>query len=255
MPDPFESSRRKIAWAKKNFADFDRECAAWFGERNYAAIFIEPHPNKPNHFTHKLRMTKQIPEVWPDVVGTIIDSLRAALDHATYGLAITSGNQKPLNAYFPFSRDATTFETNLKGRCADVPKEIYPLLRSFKPYKGGNERLWAVNEVCVANKHKILIPIGSATFPAGVDFSGSGFIEMPSTHVWDRTKHEMELFTLGPQTTKFNGDFKFGCYIAFGEIGSLAGEPAIPVLDQFVNMVETILGEIEAESRRLGFIQ
>ena len=62
----------------------------------------------------------------------------------------------------------------------------------------------------------------------------------------------MELFTLGPGA-QLKGHFKFGFYIAFGEIESLDGKPAIETLDLFVDMVETILREIEAETKRLGF--
>jgi hypothetical protein len=255
MSDPFESSRRKIAWAKKNLADLKRESHALFSQKNFHEAFTEPHPNKPDHVVHKIRPIKQIPEDWSDMAGTVIDNLRAALDHATYGLAVAFGCKTPLNAYFPFSRDASTFEPNLKGRCADVPKEIYPLLRSFEPYKGGSEALWALNEICVTNKHKILVTVGSAAFVAGMDLAGTGFWQMPCNPVWDRAKNEMELFTTGPQTVDFKGKFDFGFYIAFGEVGRLEGEPAIPILDTFVDMVETIVNEIDTESRRLGIVK
>jgi hypothetical protein len=255
MSDPFASSRLKLAWAKKHLADFERETKAWFDEQDYASIFIEPHPNKPDHVVHKLRFTKQIPDVWSEVVGTIVDSLRAALDHAIYGVAVAAGCNNPRNAYFPFSKDAASFEANLKGRCADVPKEIFALLRSFHPYKGGDEVLFALNEVCVANKHKILIPVGAGSFSAGVNTHGTGFVTMPCTPVWDSAKNEMELFTLGPQTAQFHGDFQFGCYVAFGKVSCLEGKVAGSVLEKFVTVVEAILGEIEGKTRRLGFIK
>lgn len=255
MSHPFDSSRSKIAWAKRHLADFERETKTWFDEQDYAAIFIEPHPDKPDHVVHKLRLTKQIPEAWPEIVGTIVDSLRAALDHATYGVSVAAGCNEPRNAYFPFARNAAAFEPNLKGRCADVPDKIYPLLRSFQPYGGGNEVLFALNEVCVTNKHKLLIPIGSGTFSAGINASWIGVIAMPATPVWDSTNNEMELFTVGPNTAKFNGDFQFGCYVAFGKVSCLEGKSAGIVLEEFVVEVERILGEIEAESRRLGFIK
>jgi hypothetical protein len=72
--------------------------------------------------------------------------------------------------------------------------------------------------------------------------------------VWDRSKNEMELFTVGPGAT-FNGQFNFGMHIAFGEIESLDGKTAIPILDQFVEMVESILRQVESECRALGFIK
>jgi len=253
VSDPFESSRRKIAWAKHRLADLKREVSAWVGDKNFYEMFTEPHPDKPQHVVHKMRVVKQVPDVCFNITGDIVGNLRAALDHAIYDIAVASGCNKPRNAYFPFSRDDSTFEANLKGRCADVPKDIYPLLRSFQPYKGGSEPLWALNEVRVANEHIPLTLMGSATFTAGVDVSAIGYWEMPYTPTLDRAKNEMELFTLTPGT-KFKGKFQFGFYIAFGKIGSLEGKSVIPVLDLFVNMVETILREIETKCRELRII-
>ncbi len=77
---------------------------------------------------------------------------------------------------------------------------------------------------------------------------------MPYTPVWDRTKNEMELLTIGPGA-KFKANFDFGLVIAFGEVEAVHGKEAVEVLDLFVNMVETILTELEAESRRLGIVK
>jgi hypothetical protein len=223
-----------------------------FLQINPCKIFVEPDLEKPEHRICKLRLIAQLPATLSEMAGDIVDNLRASLDHAMYGVAVASGCKKPLNAYFPFSRTAANFEANLKGRCADVPQQIYPLLRSYQPYKGGSKPLWALNEVCVANKHKLLIPIGAAAFSAGMNVHGTRFT-IPYTPVWDRGKNEMILATLGPGA-EFKGHVDTGVYVAFGEIDSLDGRPAIEALDFFVRMVETILREIEAETRRLGFI-
>jgi hypothetical protein len=82
---------------------------------------------------------------------------------------------------------------------------------------------------------------------------GTGFWILSANPGWNSTKNEMELCTLGPNG-KFNGKFDVAFCIAFGEIEGLEGKSAIPVLDQFVDMVETIIGEIETECRRRGFI-
>jgi hypothetical protein len=252
MSDPFDSSRRKIARAKNHLTDLKREVLFFFEQKPYE-IFTDPDPTNPKHLVHKLRLTCQIPDAFSAATGDVVDNLRAALDHAMYGVAIASGCKNPREAYFPFSKDAASFERTLKGRCRDVPQEIYPLLRSYEPYKGGSETLWALNLLCIANKHKLVVPVGTATFNAGMSFSATGFVSMPYDHAWNRIKNEMELFTADPMA-QLKGNFNLGFYIAFGEIESVDGKPAIETLDLFVDMVETILREIEAESRRLGFI-
>jgi hypothetical protein len=94
--------------------------------------------------------------------------------------------------------------------------------------------------------------VGTVTFNHGVSAEANGFMSLPYPHpMWDREKNEMELFTLA-RNTKFNGEFDFSFYVAFGEVGLAAGRPLFPVLEGFVKTVETIIGEIETESRRLG---
>ncbi len=253
MSDAFDSSRRKLNWAKNHLANLKREQSA-FIKTTKCEIFTELHPERAKHTICKMRLTQQVvPPGVAEMVGDVVDNLRSALDHAVYGIAVASGHPEAREAYFPFSRSASQFEANLKGRCRDVPKEIYPLLRNFEPYKGGSDALYALNAVCIANKHKLVIPCASATFSAGVNAQAIGYMEIPYHHTWDSKKNEMILCTLGPQTEKFNGKFGFAVHIAFGKIDIVGGKPIGPILEQFVDMVETILTEIEAETRRLGF--
>jgi hypothetical protein len=255
-PDPFGSSRRKLARAKKDLAKLQRRADVLIKNQTYE-MFSEPHPNRPQFVVYKMRLSKELPDAISEMTGNVVDNLRSALDHALYGIAVASGCTSPRNAYFPFSKDATTFEANLKGRCADVPQELWPLLRSYQPYQGGEDLLFALNEVCTANKHKLVIPIGTVTIAAGVSAHGIGFMEMPYPRpVWDDTKNEMELFTLHETGTQnFKCNYTFGNYIAFGEVGIASGKPTLPNLERYVWAVETILGEIEAESKRLGIVK
>ncbi len=255
MSDPFESSRRKLVWAKKNLAKLKRRIDKFLSQKDLYTVFTEPDPQHPQHTVHKMRLVKQIPDGLSELTGNIVDDLRSALDGCLSGIARTKKpGTEPLSAYFPFASDVAHFENNLRGRCKDVPVELWPLLRSYEPYKGGSELLWALNEVCGANKHGLLLPIGTATVTAQTIIEGTGFWSMPATPVWDWAKQEMELFTTGPQP-QLRANIRVGFYIAFSEIDSVVGKPAIPVLDDFVRMVETILSEIQAECRRLGIIK
>ena len=252
MTNAFDSSRRKFDWAKRHLANLKRQLSD-FNKTNKCGFFTEPDPNRPDHTIYKMRLKEQIPNGVAELTGDVVDNLRSALDHAMFATAVAAGRPNAREAYFPFSRSAPDFEGHLKGRCRDVPQEIYPLLRRFEPYKGGSDALYALNVVCVANKHKLVIPCASASFSAGLSVKATGFMEMPYTPVWDSTKNEMILCTVGPQTQQLYGESQFAVYVAFGEIDIVGGQPVIPTLDLFTDMVETIINEIEAETRRLGF--
>jgi hypothetical protein len=87
-----------------------------------------------------------------------------------------------MNAYFPFAKDAG-LENAIKGRSKDVPQEIYPLLRSFEPYQGGNEILGGLNMRCNADKHKMLTPVGTGIVRPGTSIRGRGFFSIPDPPV------------------------------------------------------------------------
>jgi hypothetical protein len=252
MSDPFESSRRKIANAEKHHLNLHREIEAFERLNPYKRV-VEPHPDKPDHVVHKVKLTKELPVSIADTVGDIVQNLRNALDNATYAVAVASGRVNPKNAAFPFARSVAEMANSL-GRSKDVPKEIQSLFCGFQPYLGGDEVLWTLNEMCVADKHKMVIPIGTGIVSAGVNVQGTGFFEMPTPHVWNRTKNEMELITLGPKA-EYHYDLSFHVFVAFNDIEIVDGKPVLRVLYALGRKVQSIFMAIEAESRRLGIIK
>lgn len=201
----------------------------------------------------KVRFTQDLPEEFSEITSEALTMLRLSLDHAVYSVAIAAGNTPKIgDACFPFARNAAHFEASLKGRCAQVPPEMYDLFRRCKPYEGGNEPLWALN-VTRGFTHAMLVPGVTTAFIGGMDIRGMGWISMPLKPVMD-SKHEMELCTLAPQAA-VQGKYQLAVYVAFGEVGSVAGKNVGEVLELFIKLVETIVNEIEAETRRLGFIK
>jgi hypothetical protein len=260
MPDPLESSRRKITRAKKHLADLDRETAGFFARPNIYEPLVEPHPQKAGYRVLKIRFIQELPKEFEETVGDILGNLRSALDHAVYGVARASATSNNLpkpkleTACFPFSRDAAHFENALKGRCASVPTELRFIFRDCKPYKGGNEPLWALNAIRGTDEHAILVPAATAAFVGGMNVIGTGGVIMPQQPMLDSSTNEMEFAALAPGA-KFHGKFQLAMYIAFGEVESVAGKNAGEVLQLFVELVTSIVDRIESESRRFGIIE
>ncbi len=256
MSDPFSSARRKIARGKKHLDELKDAVKAFFVPGLYEK-FSEPHPNNPGDVIYKVRLSRRLPDDFSEVAGDVLTNLRASLDHAVHAVAVANGCPSPNSAYFPFSKDATHFENNLKGRCADVPRSVWPLLRSFKPYAGGNEVLWTLNCTRGQDNHALLIPGVTVVETAAVEFTSKGVKwTMPAEPVWDSVKNEMELFTIthGGSVGQFKGKFNLAFYVAFGDVEGIRGKNAMPLLDQFVDIADAIVNEIDAEARRLGIV-
>jgi hypothetical protein len=248
MSDPLSSSRQKLVRAEKHFVDLQNEISEFTQQSPYEQV-TEPHPDKPGFTIEKVRMAKEIPAAIADLTADIVISLRSALDNAGYAIAVAAGVNNPKHCAFPFAGSAAQM-ANAVGRAKDIPEKIQSLFCGFQPYKGGNDLLWALNEVANTDKHKMVIPIGQALARYGASVSGTGFFSMPDPHVWDRTKNEMKLIELGPSAT-YKYDFRFQFFIAFHDIELIDGKSVVNVLLQFGSIVQRLLLGMEAECRRL----
>jgi hypothetical protein len=254
MVDPFRSSRRKLARAKQHIFDLEGQIKSFMERKPYTPC-IEPDPERPDHLLHKFKLSESIPDSFEDIAADAVNNLRSALDQACYAIAIASGRQSPRHTAFPFAGSATELENAISGRCKDVPTDIHPMFRAFKPYKGGNDILWALNQICVGDKHKMLMPIGTVIGGVGTKIKATGYASTPSRPQWDRAKNEIVYFITNVHTINFEYDFEFYVTVAFDEIEIISGQSALGVLHNLVGIVEGILMALEAECKRLGFVK
>lgn len=248
MATPFASSKRKLARAKEHLANFEREVVIFCASDQHTPL-KEPDPENAQHEVHKIKF-REFPDALLTAADECIHHLRTCLDNSIYDCAATKLPPKWGEAVFPFSDSATTFESGLNGRCKGVPLEIRSLLRAFKPYKGGDDFLCALNALSNTDKHALLgVKMNSLLGNA----HGTGVVQLFMEPVWDSVKHEIEIGT-------FRNDPNVECHIelfftiAFDKVDVISGEPAPAVLGYGVTKVESILMAIEGESRRIGLI-
>jgi hypothetical protein len=253
MAEPFRSSWLKLARGKQHVEVLKGKIDAFNLERPYERV-IEANPEEPSYLDWKARLIKPIPDGLPEIIGDAAFNLRAALDHAIYGFAIAGGRTKPREAYFPISGSSTAFEPNLKGRCRDVPQEIYPIIRMFKPYKGGNDLLWALNEVCLRDKHILLTPTcNGAVVNKGSLVGNPAEIRFPANPTWLSSKNEIVFFSAKAEVQIYY-DLKITCFIAFDEMPVIGGQPILGFFEHAAHAVEIVIASIEGRARALGWL-
>jgi hypothetical protein len=142
---------------------------------------------------------------------------------------------------------------NSLGRSKDIPAPIQSLFVGFQPYLGGNDALWALNEMCVTDKHKMLIPVGNLVVRTGANVRGTGYFSMPDPHIWDAERNEMVLITLGPGA-EFDCQFEFHMFVAVTGIRVVDGMPILKVLMEMGRSVGNVLTVLESESKRQGYL-
>jgi hypothetical protein len=257
MSDTFATSRGKLAWAKDTlFPDLRERIEGWMSLNPYAKV-IEPD-TKPGWEVHKIKLVTPLPPEIINLVGDVLGNLREVLDNAGYAIAVAANSPKTDCTAFPFASDVSHMSSSI-GRSKDLPPQIQSLFCGFQPYRGGNDLLCALNQLCNAKKHKFgVTPMATVMWRRSAFARGNGRpFEMPNPHVWDSAKDDMVVLKLGPITVPnatWDYDFDFRPFVAIHEIEVINGQPVLGVLHALCGTVESILMAIEAECRRLKIV-
>jgi hypothetical protein len=252
-PNAFANSRLRLQWAKEEFADFQR-CARIYFERTPRSLSIEPDSDGIREH-HKLRFDRPFPSTLTKRTVHVVENLRAALDLTAIAVARLAELSLD-NVHFPFCKTAADFKSRIGHCCKGFPEQITRLFGSFEPYGATDNLLFAINELCNASKHQIIVPAASAV---GVNLPyveiigaahpliiGEGFF-------FDSEKNEIT-FAIAERGVQLKYRAQFGFDIVFGKIGLLEGRSVGANLDGMIRAVTMIIDETETESGRLELL-
>ena len=162
--DPFLSAQLRIGRAEEHINTLNAETAQFWAKKPYAhAIDTDPDGR---YKVHKIKFAERFPDHWRVLATEVIEHLRASLDHATWATAyLRTRNPEIEQAGFPFAKTAAALDNSIKRRSKNLPADIQTLLRGFQPYDGGNEVLYALNDLCNVSKHALIALTVVAVFP------------------------------------------------------------------------------------------
>src|SRR5260370_14306351 len=136
MSDPFASSRYSIEHAKRRITELEGEVVAFWNSNPYSNA-VEQNADGTEDF-HKIKLVKPMPISLPGIAFDAINSLRSALDQSGYSVGIAA-KTKGKNSHFPFGDSIAEVQSRIGSSSKDIPKDIFDLMVSFKPYKAGND--------------------------------------------------------------------------------------------------------------------
>jgi hypothetical protein len=245
--DPFYSSKSGIARARYHLNDLHLQTLAFHNSKPYATV-TEVDP-KTGEQVYKVKLIKPMPVHLENIVADAFNNLRNALDQAVFGLGKKKG-------YFPIRDTEAEFERAMGELRKKLPPEICKLVVKFKPYKTGNDHLWALNKISGTNKHGIIRPVGIYTGDVHVKSGwiggpGGGTVGNPG---WDRDKNELVIARVR-SGGEFHMNFHFTPHIALNDVEIVDGQPVEGVLSYLIGIVEGIVMAFEAEAKRIGLIR
>ena len=148
-----------VDWAIAQLPIIDQAIHAWFKTPPYLLI-EELHPEvNQKHF--KLAINRPLPGTINAGVGAVINSIRTSLDLLASALAIRNGKTPNSDRHFPIYATDLDFidPLNVIKRKKWLSAVELQIIESLKPYRGGDDLLFALHQLDILRKHERLISV------------------------------------------------------------------------------------------------
>lgn len=236
------SSFLKIDRANTHINELESVFSAYIN-KNPCKLFIDKNGSQN---VVRFEITKKLPITIPLIIGDAIHNLRAALDHLACSLVERSGKSTQ-NVYFPFAKNGNDFRDAIKNKkiYKAGPDVVEIIQNEIKPYKTGNYPLWALHQLDIVDKHKLLIPlidIVEVTNINAIDSNNNRLINC--TAVVGGPNKAINIAAMCGEI-KIQGNPKGSFNIFFGSGQVFEGEPVIPILNHLRQMVSGIVNRFE----------
>ena len=149
----------RVEWANQHIQHFEKEIQLFHARESYRVIRnVDPqHPNLV-----KITDPPRIPPQLNLIASDAVHNMRVALDYFACSLAVLNGKSMS-SVYFPFAADAGAYgERQTQEKINKLSPDAKCFIDGLKPYKGGNNFLWAVHEINKTDKHRNLLDLDQA---------------------------------------------------------------------------------------------
>jgi hypothetical protein len=146
--------RAKIERAKDHTRDIEGALHAFRNTDPYG-FRTEDDPQTGDKI-YRIHIRSDTPLGFSLIVGDAIHNLRSALDHLAWQLVEVNGKTPSKGTYFPISETLTKYKSSKGAKIQGMSAGAKNLLDSIKPYQGGNDDLWILNELDNFDKHRLL---------------------------------------------------------------------------------------------------
>lgn len=241
-------------------------------------IYQEVAGNPDGKKVLRLRIDERPYEDWATLAGDAIHNARAALDHLAGSLVLENGGITTRDTAWPFAKDAESFNKAAKRTLKGASDNACAVIKSTRPWQGGNDWLWLLSQLDNGDKHNILAPVVAGGF--GYRWSNPipdepghslGVAMCPSEYspiVYDGYVQEVyeESFTGVPERVSLPEGMSLDFLITFGDVPHIGHLPVTETVYSLVlaanlatnTVLETLyspeLGEIVPRLYKSAFV-
>jgi hypothetical protein len=147
----------KIGRARKHLAEFEQQLREHANSKPSQVV----REREGDEFVFRAKTLRETPVELALIAGDVIHNVRAALDHLAAMIVAKNGGD--INgSQFPITekaKDLSSRITKTMGPASDCAKRFVKLLR---PYKRSNGLAFLIHSLDIADKHRLLVPVGMA---------------------------------------------------------------------------------------------
>ena len=235
--NPLHGVKLKISRADQHVADIE-QIVNTFSTSHRIVREMEPDGL---HELVKL-IVVPIPDMLPVIVSEAVSHLRSALDNLAAALAVKNSK----GVYFPIENSLDEFKLpRAQRKINNLPPHAQKLIHRLKPYKGGNNLLWAMNRLRNDDVHTRLTALivsaphwnANRTIATHIPATEGAMIEIE----YPQTFEDQIVLARCSHGAKIEYDAEPVIGIAFRDIEFLEGESIVARLRQMVNLTKRIV--------------
>ena len=237
----FSSAKLKVERAKGHVRELSNQIVDYLKSKPFKVV-VEQDKESNNHLW-TLRVKHDIPCLYAAIIGDVIHNLRASLDLLATELVAAAGKNAD-NVYFPFGNDEAGLDEMIKKRHIDrAGEKVVEIVKSLKPFKGGNILLRALHDLDITDKHKSLIPVAHYAGIKGFQMSNASgpMLTIQNMHCGP-IRDGMVLMSLPPAGNVSVGQsFQPSLKLTLNEEVLKTDDDLVQMLNRFVELVESII--------------
>jgi hypothetical protein len=248
----------KIERAREHIHSLDKVVRAFFDTLPYR---VNTKRDPSRRLVYYLSDVQPTPTSFATITGDAIQNLRSSLDHLVQQLYLVAarGVATSRQVSFPIGLDAHAFKSQLgQLKVEGVRADALAVLESVEPYKGGKGHdFWVLQELNNIDKHRLLMPVGSAYQSLNIGAHMQPMIEqltkkldagagsLPKINLYAEPTDKLfplkagdELF-IDAVDARVNNEMDFHFNIVLNEPGVVEAAPLIATLTKFSDLVGT----------------
>lgn len=240
----FREPKLKVKRANQHISDLNREILTFTRKDPYVAVV--DHDSAPGYQLLRVKERYAPPEHWPLIIGDAVHNLRSALDIMTCDI-MRYHRRGVASVHFPFAPSLEDLEATIERRTVHRARpEIVDVFRELKPYRGGDDFLYAIHDFDVRDKHKLINPVVNFPGITGIqifDIDGSQRVNSAPGAVLIPTGEE-RIVIRADAGMKIQYNRKAPFQIMFHE-GPFGRQAVVPSLFQMSELVGKIIATFE----------